>query len=297
METHEAFAGFEEAPIDFPPTFKYDVQKSKRSKHRSMKRISRPIILEPAQHDKLLTEIEEKSQDQGVDSSDDEPEMDGEAVSLASTAWTGRSRYTDEQEAEQEDYFIANTARNASTNNLVVDAKNRSSAAVHKAKAKWMLLLSKPQSPIRKWAKHHGHHDRPHSPSLSPLPGPPSLPSPIPSPLPDSPLPEFVTVTQPPTPSQNGAIPLHEPLNENLLKPSRSVGSSEQGRAISPSTAKSTSTRTSQSNERSDEEEEKGVYDSSHKQRVPSWYAWFFVTWVASTNCVQVRSHLVEIKP
>lgn len=60
MERGEAFVGFNEASIDFPPTFKYDVLRYKRSKHsKSVKRASRTPDGETHGHTKLLTDVEE----------------------------------------------------------------------------------------------------------------------------------------------------------------------------------------------------------------------------------------------
>ena len=58
MEAGQAFIGFQEGRIDFPPTFKYDVLRTvKRSKH-SLKRPAKAVVAESLAHDKMLTEIE-----------------------------------------------------------------------------------------------------------------------------------------------------------------------------------------------------------------------------------------------
>lgn len=91
MQRGEAFVGFNEASIDFPPTFKYDVLRSRRSKHRSLKRSSKNPVLDAVQYEKFLTEIEESRRDAEDDKSDEELDFDGEATSVASTSY---SRYT-----------------------------------------------------------------------------------------------------------------------------------------------------------------------------------------------------------
>ncbi|THH00088.1 hypothetical protein EW026_g2394 [Hermanssonia centrifuga] len=131
MQSGEAFVDFNEAPIDFPPTFKYDVLRSKRSKHRSFKRYSKNPALDMIQHEKLLTEIEERRQDADEERSDEDVEIDVEAASVASTAFTSQSRYTtdgDDPEVEREDYFLSSTSprTNASTGNLVNKVSVRS---------------------------------------------------------------------------------------------------------------------------------------------------------------------------
>ena len=42
-------------------------------------------------------------------------------------------------------------------------------------------------------------------------------------------------------------------------------------------TGRTTSTKTTATNENTEDEEEKGIYDSSHKQRVPSWSVYLLV--------------------
>ncbi|KAI0701222.1 hypothetical protein BC835DRAFT_1411617 [Cytidiella melzeri] len=272
MQTNSAFAGFEEGPIDFPPTFKYDVPRSRLRKKLSQ-RVSKKISEYGQLHEKLLNEIEEKVHENTQDDTDEEPEADGEAVSLASTVWTTNTRHTaDGDDQEEGDEYFANTTQrvNAGTTNIVNEAKVLSSAAAHRAKAKWISLIAKPHSPLRKWhkTKHGQSKDRPQTP-LSP-----SSLAPSPSPLAPILLPQFNAVTLPPTPEQEGMIAFNTQMNDNYLKPSKSTGSSEHVRSSSPQTGKPVSTKTNQSNDKSDEEEEKGgyVYDSSHKQRVPSWY-------------------------
>ena len=72
MQEGQAFTGFHEAPIDFPPTFKYDVQRSnKRSRLRSMKRSSKVPGTPDTPHDKMLTEIEEKEKEEQEEDEED----------------------------------------------------------------------------------------------------------------------------------------------------------------------------------------------------------------------------------
>lgn len=160
METSSALSGFAEAPIDFPPTFKYDVLRTikRRKNHsKSYKYFPKTPVLfaetptHPS-HPKLLTGVEEEKErrekieqekdkdrererdrdrdresaegdDPSADSGDGEGEADGagEAASLASTAWTGGSRYTtdaDDRERyrDREDEEEFSTQASTSTN-------------------------------------------------------------------------------------------------------------------------------------------------------------------------------------
>lgn len=262
MQRGEAFVGFNEASIDFPPTFKYDVLRSRRSKHRSLKRSSKNPVLDAVQYEKFLTEIEESRRDAEDDKSDEELDFDGEATSVASTSY---SRYTiegDDHEKEREDYFLSGTSprTNISTSNLV--NKDWYSAAAQKAKTKWISLLSTsvPHTPVRKWKFKHSQNQ-----SSNPADEPPPTPS-----LPDSPPPEFRAMTFPPTPDPSDS----KELDSKYLAPSRSTGSSENGRhnasAPLPIGGRTNSTR---STGKGDEKEgdQQFNYDSSNKQRVPSW--------------------------
>ncbi len=148
METSSALSGFAEAPIDFPPTFKYDVlrtTKRRKNNSKSYKYFPKtPIIAsEPPSHPthpKLLTGVEEEKHEKGeqdkdqdresaegddpsADSGDGDGEADGagEAASLASTTWTAGSRYTTDADdrdryRDREDGEEFSTQASTSTN-------------------------------------------------------------------------------------------------------------------------------------------------------------------------------------
>lgn len=267
MEMGLAFVGFNEAPIDFPPTFKYDVLRSKRSKHRTSKRNSKNMLLDATQHEKLLTEIEEHRQDADEEKSDEEAEYDGEAASVASTNYTRYTTDGDDRDQEREDDFISAAAYRASVSTSNLTNKEWYNAAAQKAKTKWLTLLSTsvPKTPIGKWAKSkhtlssmsNSSYDPPLSPSLT-----------------CSPPPEFKSSTMPPTPdlSEGGGS---KELDSRYISSSKSgSGSPEINRLSAPITAggRTNSTRsTTRSEDRDDDGREKFNYDSSHKRRVPSW--------------------------
>lgn len=281
MQGGQAFVGFNEAAIDFPPTFKYDVLRYKRSKHRSVKRISRQPDGETQIHGKLLSEVEEGPASAALDEdrSEGEQEYDGEAASLASTVWTGQSKYTEAEDGENDDYFYGKTSPRVahSVGNFI--NKSGASTAVQKAKVKWMSLINSnaasPSTPLFKRLKNKHHHAdnreswRPHSPPPPPLPALPLPSPPLFESMPKSPPPEFRSLTFPPTPAQD-EIDGNEFPNEKLLMPPGSLESSKSSIPL----ALATRTASSKSTDRLDQEEEgdeKGVYDTSHKRRVPSW--------------------------
>lgn len=270
MDTGEAFAGFNEAPIHFPPTFKYDVLRTiKRSRHKSFKRTPpTPTILTPS-HDKMLSEVQEleppaastfaeqqdnisQHEQNGVD------DVEPDAASVVSSAWMSvRSRRTVDPDPDEEPYegepispkySGQSPPASASTSNLV--QKVWTATAAHKAKDKWMGIF-KPDSPRtpqrsspskrskwrQSWSSKHSSTPtrRASQPSVEEFP-------------PHTPM-------DPADPRQPKAGRRKE-LQAALLDAVHSR--SHQHLALSENNVDL-------------EEEDKGVYDSSHKQRVPSW--------------------------
>ena len=273
MENGEAFIGFSEASIDFPPTFKYDVLRYKRSKRaKSVKRVSRTPDSEMYGQVKLLAE---EGPSVLLEEDRSEGEQDGdEAVSVASTAWTGQSKYTEVDDAENDDYFdIPSSPRLSNPVGNILN-KQAASAAAHKAKAKWMSLIktSHPSSaaPIFKRLKQKVQlHDKRESWRLDARLSP-SLPSPpLTLSMPNSPPPEFKTQTLPPTPGKD-SNDNKLPANEKFLMPPRVVEPSKASAPLSL-VARSASSKSTDRLEQGEDDDEKGVYDTSHKQRVPSW--------------------------
>lgn len=252
METGEAFLGFQEAEIDFPPTFKYDVLRTiKRSRH-SLKRSAKSAVGTPV-HEKLLTEIEEQEREEreALRRADDgEEEDEGEATSIASTAWTSGSRYTvdpDENDDPEEEYFsfspdtVASTRANANPGNVV--HKILAASAAHKAKEKWMAIVHSPRgnSPWSKVKRKFDGESVPPSPSI-----------------------QYRAPSLPPTPGLTPGTPASFMTEDDdkFLKPIRH-----------PASGRTSPTKSQRRSDEIDEAEfqDIGVYDSSHKKRVPSW--------------------------
>ncbi len=292
MATGNAFAGFKEASISFPPTFKYDVLRSlKRSRTKSLRRPpATPIIMTP--HEKVLSEVAEAEREQEAAADEDrrtqheqhgdeDHEQEQDAVSVVSTAWTSvRSRRTvdrdqedddddDEDENEDEKESEPSSARSfgqspptsASAANLA--HKLWSAAAAHKAKEKWVSLFNagdspRSPSPISK-LKHNvstaskknwrrsWHSNK--SDAKSPPPRRASQPAG------ELLLLQTQTQVDPGDPRQSKAGRAREfqaaLLDAVHARPHMHLALSVNNVDL--------------------EEEEKGVYDSSHKQRVPSW--------------------------
>ncbi|KAG6374303.1 hypothetical protein JVT61DRAFT_4325 [Boletus reticuloceps] len=232
METNSAFSGFQEAPINFPPTFKYDV--ASRSKTR--RRRSRRSPIEGNETEREGGEDEENGED-----------AEGESRSLASSGWTLHSKGV-VSEPEDPDYCTPFTS------NPTVDEGGRVALTVvaQKAKAKWKALLS-PAVGSRgtpAWLRNkRGLRDVGGRPkSIDIIQQPPSS-GPSVEDIPSSPI-EF--------PPETMGL-LEPPDMQRIFIPRQS------SRGFSTKSVPSTPI------EPHADEDDVAVYDSSHKQRVPSW--------------------------
>ncbi|KAJ7274558.1 Endonuclease/exonuclease/phosphatase [Mycena haematopus] len=216
MQSGKAFVGFNEAPIDFPPTFKYDVLRTLKSKRKSRWRTHGG---EPARR---LTEVDEQDAEDDGDESDKEGEGEGEAISLSSSVYTSmHSRHGTDGD---EDYFNPSPSSNG-ISNFSSPGSRISISALHKAKTKWVALLTpgSPQSP--RWLKTK-------SASLAGR--------------------------------QTPADEKFDVGERSSLDISSSI--------LRPSLKRLSSTKSSLASDDEDEGgDDKGVYDSSSKKRVPSW--------------------------
>ncbi|OCH90353.1 DNase I-like protein [Obba rivulosa] len=257
MASGEAFNGFQEAAITFPPTFKYDVLK--RSKTRRSRRYSSKPASMRLQHDKLLTEVGEEQSQQCAEKQAAQENRDAEegatddAASVVSSVRTSRtsnnSRYTFNFEDDDDDTTVLSSTRvRASTG--MINHKLWAAAAAHKAKARWHSIVSgsspgkvqdKVQEKLTKWK---------------------------------------VNLSRPTTPAPDGKFPSRPPITP-LVPRHRDQDASTIAYSNNSHDPDLQSVKARPSSSRSvnpDEmgvgnidPEEKGVYDSSHKQRVPSW--------------------------
>src|ERR1700691_1387753 len=137
MQEGKAFVGFNEGPIDFAPTFKYDVLPTlKRSKTKG----SRHHWKDAERHNPLY-EVDELDRDD----EDGDEDGEGEGVSTASSIWTS-VHARPPSDGDDDDFFGSSPARAVSTPNLV--HKLAIAAAAHKAKTKWKALLAPTSQPV-----------------------------------------------------------------------------------------------------------------------------------------------------
>jgi hypothetical protein len=208
MQEGKGFVGFNEGPINFAPTFKYDVLRTlKRPKAKS----SRHNWKLNAEKHNLLYEVEELDRDDDEGEGDEDGE--GEGASVTSSVWTSIHSKAP-TDGDDSDIFNSPPAQSVSSPNLA--HKISVAAAAYRAKTKWLALLapaSAPSTPAAIWrkAKHSGV-----------------------------------------TPSVREPIPVRS-LSDVCTKPLAYAKSIQQ------------------SGDEDTDEEDKGVYDSSNKKRVPSW--------------------------
>jgi len=220
MKQGKIFNGFNEAPINFPPTFKYDVLRGlKRSKRTG------PKPLQLGGRSTPLLEIEEPDDPDDVDD-------DGEGASLVSSAMTSVISHPNTEPGMEDDayfYTLPSTPTGATSASKVSVV----SGAANKARAKWLSLLS---------------------PSFG---NPPNIKS-------------LKLKHSDPSPTTPGHLVPPSPLTPNTSNTSSETG---KRRFLRPPPMVLVNSLAGP--QQSDAVlEEKGVYDSSHKKRVPSWYGY-----------------------
>lgn len=292
MKRGEAFVGFNEGPINFPPTFKYDVLRTIKQR-RSPKANS-------SKHTLVLSEVEEKTDAHG--SVEDEHEQEGgDSVSVLSSAWaSGLSRRTSRSSSsssesgktKEKDKEIEIAATNARLNaNGSPSSVSGILQVAHKTKAKWLNLvhISSPSKEL----------DGPLPPSSAPalvtraksLTRRFSIKKPqrsatlaeskVQSVEPNETLSTHHAVTSSTSvPAGDGGHTSASLTAEDTPRKSTSSlttdivkGSSEFVSKIAKNVSRSPVTRRGHHNrdEQTTEVLSKGIYDSSSKQRVPSW--------------------------
>lgn len=196
MRNGLAFVGFHEAPIRFPPTFKYDVLRTlKKASRRRKQSKPTPLDLEPG-----LEGVEEQEKehegdaahgdeadgskpdggekgdgDQDDDASDEDDAVGGEAASLSSSAWMSvRSKKTNPEQSQrdksdrEDDYFQSlginpSPPPSGGTPNLKTLSTTKLvhrislTGAAHKAKAKWLALVTPGSSPRMRSSPSYAH--------------------------------------------------------------------------------------------------------------------------------------------
>jgi len=209
MKKGAAFDGFHEAPIDFPPTFKYDVQRTRRPKRLKTLRPGKQF---PFQIDRDQAEVVEYGGDEAAD-----------VVSLSSTSTHSRTMV-------EQAWDVSNQAEPPTPN--LVESNRIGLNSTKLSKPKWLSILS-PSVVTTPRLPRFLHPDSLTSSPVTPHTTLSSL------------FPESVTTVK------------NIPAKKRFIRPPPMI--------LTPSSASQGSFFDG------DLEEDKGVYDSSSKQRVPSW--------------------------
>ena len=260
MRNGQAFVGFREAPINFPPTFKYDVLRTLKGKRKGSTRETPAAPFEEASAPPADVALAEAPQPESKPSSDGEEEHDnGEAMSIMSSGTSYSKKTVDDHEPDEsddeddEDFDVSplkdaearaqELSRRRSGATRIV--KRISSTAAHKAKLKWNELISPAASPqsATKWPRAPGKRQSAGQAMLGPDSYPASMPS----------TPVVGGRDYPNVPTSQSAAD-HEALLHSPLFRKRASSTKSGTRRLKAAL-----------------EEDKGVYDSSSKQRVPSW--------------------------
>jgi hypothetical protein len=243
MRNGQAFVGFREATINFPPTFKYDVLRTSRHKHKRSKYSQTTTeVVTPPSRDLIEAgdQLEGEEHHDGVHSDgSSEDDVNGELASVISsgtTTFSQNDQVSDEDnDSDAESYYLRRRMAYPQTSGGLV--KRISLSAAQRAKSKWAELVNAPSSPriIR------SRRANAHTPQLR---GDGKSPRSIPT----TPL-----LGQRATPS------LDNPSSDGILASATPI----KGRARSSLSITGDGT--------AETEDDKGVYDSSSKRRVPSW--------------------------
>ncbi|KAH9018468.1 hypothetical protein EDB85DRAFT_2294492 [Lactarius pseudohatsudake] len=232
MRNGHAFVGFREAPINFPPTFKYDVLRTIKHKHKNSKRrqtAAQALTRTPEAGE----EIEPEKRPDGAlsDLSSEDEAGDLASVVSSGTTFSQRDQISDEDNDSdaESDYLRRRMTYQQRGGGLV---KRFSVTAAQRAKS-----------------------NRPHASSVR------DEPSPL------HPRPKA-------TPRTHRSVPT-TPLLGQRVTPSTADEADDDVLGSAPSLvshARSTRSFTGAGDGTvRDDDDDKGVYDSSSKQRVPSW--------------------------
>ncbi|KAG6873244.1 hypothetical protein C0995_001264 [Termitomyces sp. Mi166 len=232
MKSGEAFVGFKEAIINFPPTFKYDVLRTlKHAKHRKspLNHLQRPDERYRCFNEVDEKEIEELEQKEAEEEAEVEFE---EATSMASSLWTSAPSRTTDRDPEDEEFFTSPSSQTMASST----SKASVAAVAYRAKTKWLLFLSSRRTKSHQAESHENVSRKTHIAHSS------------------------VDVTS------NGLFrtPVTTPDRPASINPVDKT-------RLRPRTSLVNSTKSSLPSDEEDDENDKGVYDSSHKKRVPSW--------------------------
>ncbi|KAI0048961.1 DNase I-like protein [Auriscalpium vulgare] len=247
MRNGQAFVGFREGTINFPPTFKYDVLRTLKNKPKPPRpnvfAVQGPLAETPGEEGSSRRPESRASRSSSDEDEEDAERAEATSVVSSGTAYSKKTTDADDDEDSDESSDDEDSDERPSSNRIHARAlvKRLSVTAALKAKVKWQELVS-PGSPSPRAA--------------SKWPKPPA-----------------VRRT-----SQNGfgapAQVMSMPVTPSLSRSAPSITGVSLSRSLGDHEALMNSPpmkRASSSKSTVDVSDDRGVYDSSSKQRVPSW--------------------------
>ncbi|KAH9068209.1 DNase I-like protein [Lactarius deliciosus] len=239
MRNGHAFVGFREAPINFPPTFKYDVLRTIKHKHKNSKRrqtAAQALTRTP----EVGEEIEPEKHHDGAlsDLSSEDEAGDLASVVSSGTTFSQRDQISDEDNDSdaESDYLRRRMTYHQRGGGLV---KRFSVTAAQRAKSKLAELIN-PQSSPRIIRSRRAN---------------------APAPPPEGNIKSTRSVPTTPLLGQRVTPSIPDEADDDVLGSAPSL----------VSRARSTRSFTGAGDGTVRDDDDKGVYDSSSKQRVPSW--------------------------
>lgn len=267
MKKGEAFTGFSEASINFPPTFKYNVMKSvKRDKSLYSKELGRALGSKrwlAQRSNQNLTEVQETGDEHAQQAAEDErgASMDADEdnrsiVSTAVSATSTQSRVAGNGAASDNDgYFAPSTSPRPSTrtddsnppaSNNITAGKILIAKAALKAKAKWISIV-RPNVPRRPIARSVSKRSQQSASSAS--------------------FPQLRSRRA----NSDGASAFRGAASAIELGRSHRELRRMSSKRSSKSAKSSKKPASAKGTEGTVQDSDPGVYDTSSKQRVPSW--------------------------
>ena len=239
MRNGQAFVGFREATINFPPTFKYDVLRTIRHRRRRSRHTHAAVDVIAPQEPVDEGEQPEPEGQHGEGSSEDD--TNGELASVISSVTTTYSQpdhtSDEDNDSDAESDYLRRRIYSQHSGGIV---RRISMSAAQRAKSKWAELIHAPSSQrfVRSpWTNAQTLQVKSNSGSSSKSPR---------------------SVPTTPLLSQRSTSSIDHPPDDVLA----SVSSLKARVHPSPSI---------NGDGTAEREDDRGVYDSSSKQRVPSW--------------------------
>ncbi|KAG8942045.1 hypothetical protein FRC04_003893 [Tulasnella sp. 424] len=257
--TDHPFAGFDEGNINFPPTFKYDILRTLK-KHHSVRAVLKDKAYKRRRGKKALDaeglpDVDDVSESSSSSSSD-EDNGDQDARSMASSTYRSAHSKSMKDEDSGDPESLDAAAQNAIANSASYTSEVQ--AVALRAKEKFLSLVNRPPSPAVGAPAGSAPKGLPSVTDVAPLPKRPKSEISASPKVPPSPL------LPPIAPGMKSAASSFDVPRSSLegLKP--------------PPLKRAQSTKSGAAAKEPEEKDDnidpgRGVYDTSSKQRVPSW--------------------------